>query len=111
VLDIQFVEGKSQLLESSQKEVKKLADYLKQNPKLKAEIRGHVCCGNNMAISKMRAKTVYKRLIQLGVKKNRLSFVGRSNLEPIVFPEKTNADRQKNRRVDVIFSFPDVEAE
>jgi flagellar motor protein MotB len=52
----------------------------------------------------MRAKTVYKRLIQLGVKKNRLSFVGRSNLEPIIFPEKTNADRQKNRRVDVKFS-------
>lgn len=104
VLDIQFVEGKSQLLESSQKEVQKLADYLKENPKVKAEIRGHVCCGNNMAISKMRAKTVYKRLIQLGVKKNRLSFVGRSNLEPIVFPEKTNADRQKNRRVDVKFS-------
>ncbi len=104
VLDIQFVEGKSQLMESSQKEVKKLADYLKENPKVKAEIRGHVCCGNNMAISKMRAKTVYKRLIKLGVKKDRLSYVGRSNLEPIVFPEKTNADRQKNRRVDVKFS-------
>jgi outer membrane protein OmpA-like peptidoglycan-associated protein len=111
VLDIQFVEGKSKLLESSQKEVKRLADYLKENPKVKAEIRGHVCCGNNMAISKMRAKTVYKRLIHLGVKKNRLSFVGRSNLEPIVFPEKTNTDRQKNRRVDVIFSFPDVKTE
>lgn len=104
VLDIQFVEGKSQLLESSQKEVKKLADYLKENPKVKAEIRGHVCCGNNMAISKMRAKTVYKRLIKLGVKKDRLSYVGKSNLEPIVFPEKTNADRQKNRRVDVKFT-------
>jgi outer membrane protein OmpA-like peptidoglycan-associated protein len=104
VLDIQFVEGKSQLMESSQKEVKKLADYLKENPKVKAQIRGHVCCGNNMAISKMRAKTVYKRLIKLGVKKDRLSYVGKSNLEPIVFPEKTNADRQKNRRVDVKFS-------
>jgi outer membrane protein OmpA-like peptidoglycan-associated protein len=104
VLDIQFVEGKSKLMESSQKEVKKLADYLKENPKVKAQIRGHVCCGNNMAISKMRAKTVYKRLIKLGVKKDRLSYVGKSNLEPIVFPEKTNADRQKNRRVDVKFS-------
>lgn len=104
VLDIQFVEGKSQLLESSQKEVKKLADYLNENPKVKAEVRGHVCCGNNMTISKMRAKTVYKRLIKLGVEKDRLSYVGRSNLEPIVFPEKTNTDRQKNRRVDVKFS-------
>jgi len=104
VLDIQFVEGKSKLLESSQKEVKKLADYLNENPKVKAEIRGHVCCGNNMTISKMRAKTVYKRLIKLGVEKDRLSYVGRSNLEPIVFPEKTNTDRQKNRRVDVKFS-------
>lgn len=104
VLDIQFVEGKSQLLESSQKEVKKLADFLNENPKVNAEIRGHVCCGNNMTISKIRAKTVYKRLIKLGVKKDRLSYVGRSNLEPIIFPEKTNADRQKNRRVDVRLS-------
>jgi len=104
VLDIQFVEGRSQLLESSQREVKKLAEYLEEHPKVKAEIRGHVCCGNNMSISKMRAKTVYKRLIKLGVSKERLSYVGRSNLEPIVFPETTNADRQKNRRVDVKFS-------
>lgn len=104
VLDIQFVEGRSQLLESSQIEVKKLANYLDEHPKVKAEIRGHVCCGNNMSISKMRAKTVYKRLIKLGISKERLSYVGRSNLEPIIFPEQTNSDRQKNRRVDVKFS-------
>jgi outer membrane protein OmpA-like peptidoglycan-associated protein len=101
VLDISFKEGTSKILESSYMEITRLVIYLKENPSVKAEIRGHVCCGNNMHISQSRAKSVYKRLIKQGISKNRLSFKGMSNKEPLVFPETTNADRQKNRRVDV----------
>lgn len=101
VLDISFKEGTAKILESSYKEITKLVIYLKENPAVKAEIRGHVCCGNNMRISQSRAKSVYKRLIKQGISKDRLSYKGMSNKEPLVFPETTNADRQKNRRVDV----------
>lgn len=101
VLDISFKEGTSKILESSYREITKLVVYMKENPGVKAEIRGHVCCGNNMRISQSRAKSVYKRLIKQGVSKDRLSYRGMSNKEPLVFPETTNADRQKNRRVDV----------
>lgn len=104
VLDIQFIEGKSKILEKSYREITKLAIYLAENKNVNAEIRGHVCCGKNMRISKQRAKSVYKRLLKQGIEKDRLSFVGKSNEEPLVFPETTNADRQMNRRVDVKLS-------
>lgn len=101
VLDITFKEGTSKILESSYSEITKLVVFLKENPTVKAEIRGHVCCGNNMRISQSRAKSVYRRLVKQGVSKDRLAYRGMSNKEPLVFPETTNADRQKNRRVDV----------
>ncbi|MEY3237593.1 MAG: hypothetical protein RI883_1694 [Bacteroidota bacterium] len=109
ILNISFKEGTAKIEKQSFVEIKKLADYLIIHPKAKnLLIRGHVCCGNNMRISKNRAKAVYKELQKMGVEKARLSFKGMSNKDPLVFPEKTNADRQKNRRVDVIFSTLDL---
>ncbi len=104
VINVQFKEGTSKILPISYREVTKVAQFMKENPLLKAEIRGHVCCGNNIRISKNRAKSVYKRLLKVGISKDRLSYSGKSNTEPLVFPEVTEADRQKNRRVDVKFS-------
>ncbi|MES2799225.1 MAG: OmpA family protein [Bacteroidota bacterium] len=104
VLDISFKEGTAQLLDVSKHEIAKLVAFLDEYPNVNAQIRGHVCCGNNLRISKNRAKSVYKELIKEGIGKNRLSFKGMSNTEPLVFPERTSADRQKNRRVDVKLS-------
>lgn len=103
ILNIEFVEGTSKIEKESYPEIKKLADYLHSNPSVKILIRGHVCCGNNMRISKNRARSIYNKLIKLGIDKNRLDYVGISNKEPLVFPEKTNEDRQRNRRVDIKF--------
>jgi outer membrane protein OmpA-like peptidoglycan-associated protein len=103
-LDIQFLTNTDVLLTKSYGEIRALADYLKRNPEVNALIRGHVCCAPNMKISKKRAKKVYKALITAGIPKKRLKFKGMSNTEPAVFPEESESDRQKNRRVDVIFS-------
>jgi outer membrane protein OmpA-like peptidoglycan-associated protein len=104
VINVQFKEGTAKILPTSYKEITKVAVFLAEHPELKAEIRGHVCCGKNMRISRNRAKAVYNRLRKAGIDKQRLSYVGRSNEEPLIFPEKTNSDRQTNRRVDVKFS-------
>jgi outer membrane protein OmpA-like peptidoglycan-associated protein len=104
IINVQFKEGTSKILPISYREVTKVAQFMKENPQLKAEIRGHVCCGNNLRMSKSRAKSVYKRLIKIGISKDRLSYIGKSNTEPLAFPEITETDRQKNRRVDVKFS-------
>ena len=42
-------------------------------------------------------------MVDLGISKKRLSYKGMSNNEPLVFPELSDADRQRNRRVDVQF--------
>ena len=108
ILNVEFFEGTAKMDLKSQAEVKKFAGFMKDHPNLGVLIRGHVCCGNNMRISKARAKSVYHELIKQGVEKSRLDYVGMSNTEPLVFPEKTNADRQRNRRVDVKFKVIDL---
>ena len=108
ILNVEFIEGSAKMDLKSQAEVKKFADFMNEHPNLSVLIRGHVCCGNNMRISKARAKAVYHELIKQGIAKKRLDYVGMSNTEPLVFPEKTNADRQRNRRVDVKFKVIDL---
>lgn len=103
ILNVEFLGGTARMELSSFSEVKKLAEYLKEHPEKIIVIRGHVCCGNNIRISRHRARTVYRELIKSGIEKSRLDFVGMSNNEPLVFPEETAADRQRNRRVDVQF--------
>lgn len=103
IMNIEFIEGTAKIKSSSFTEIKKMFDYLSTHPSVNILIRGHVCCGNNMRISKRRAKSVYKELLKMGLDKNRFDYIGMSNKEPLVFPEKTNEDRQRNRRVDVQF--------
>lgn len=103
ILNVEFFEGTSDLDEKSLKEIRNLADFLTKNANASIIIRGHVCCGKNMPMSKKRAKTVYKELIRLGIAKSRLDYIGMSNKEPLITPELTDSDRQKNRRVDVKF--------
>ena len=43
-------------------------------------------------------------LVKKGIDYNRLRYQGFSNNLLLVSPEKTEADREKNRRVDIIFS-------
>jgi hypothetical protein len=108
LLNIKFIEGKSKIQEDSYPEIDRLFKYLKENPNLTVVIRGHVCCGNNDRISKNRAKAVYRVLDRKGIARNRMQYIGMSNRDPLVFPEKSNADRQKNRRVDVKLMILDV---
>lgn len=102
-LSILFVGDKDIIVKSSLPELDELYQFLKGNDKISAHIRGHVCCKPNSKLSKERAQRVYEYLIQNSISKERLSFKGYSNNAPFIFPELTDADRQSNRRVDVIF--------
>lgn len=103
VIPIEFKGGKNKVLKESLHYLDTLAETMKNNTFLTAHIRGHVCCGNNQRISEKRAKAVYKYLVKNGVESHRLTFQGYSNTLPLVFPERTQEDRAKNRRVDIIF--------
>lgn len=104
VIPIKFKGGTNKVLPESLHYLDDLVDTMQNNTFLTAQIRGHVCCGNNERISEKRAKAVYKYLIKNGIESHRLTYKGYSNSEPLVFPERTNADRAKNRRVDIIFN-------
>ncbi|XOV67851.1 MAG: OmpA family protein [Fluviicola sp.] len=102
-LHLSFIEGKANICPSSEDNLQNLVEVLQNNPTVRANIRGHVCCGDNMRLSKNRAKKVYRSLIKAGIDRKRLDYEGLSNSEPLVTPELTSHDRRMNRRVEVIF--------
>ena len=105
VLNIQFVPGEAVFLnETSYSEANDLYVFLKENKNISALIRGHVCCKNDSVLSVQRAYSVYDFLIKRSIDPARLDFKGYSNKMPIVYPEYSEEERQKNRRVDVIFT-------
>lgn len=104
ILNIQFMGGTADLLQESEPEVENLYNFLAKNKNVTALIRGHVCCTSNPVIANGRAYKVYKILLDKGIEPERLDFKGYDNTLPIAIPEITEEDRQKNRRVDVIFN-------
>jgi outer membrane protein OmpA-like peptidoglycan-associated protein len=55
-------------------------------------------------ISYSRAKSVNDYLIRRGISEKRIGYEGYSNSIPLIKPELTEEDQQRNRRVDVIFT-------
>ena len=102
-LSILFVGDKDIIMKESETELNQLYNFLKKNSRLTAQIRGHVCCKANTKLSKARAERVYDYLVQNSISAHRLSYKGFSNKMPKVTPELSDADRQANRRVDVVF--------
>ncbi len=106
-----FLPGRHTLTESSIPSMAKLAKILKENPGLKIEIQGHICCqdvgdgydydskDNNLSVN--RAGYVYDYLLKNGIEKERLSYRGFGHLRPLVINEWTEADRDMNRRVEI----------
>lgn len=110
--NLNFLPGSHILRNESLPELQKLLDLLKQNPKLKIEIQGHICCEVGMPdgydydskdynLSHNRAKYVFDYLVQKGIDPKRLSYVGFGRKNPLIKEEKTEADKNKNRRVEI----------
>jgi outer membrane protein OmpA-like peptidoglycan-associated protein len=78
-----------------------LAYALDSMKSMKIEIVGHVCCVDNMKLSEKRAKAVYQFLVNQGIDKKRITFIGQSNHKPLV-KEITPEDERKNRRVEIV---------
>lgn len=81
-----------------------LQEQLEANPKWTVHVRGHVCCGPSKSISRRRARKAYRFLKKIGVRKERISHMGYSDDKPLVYPERTKEDAQKNRRVDFLIT-------
>lgn len=108
--NLEFVAGKSRLMESSKEEIEKLYNTLMNNPHIKIEIGGHINEPNkkprrlskeHFQISVNRAKSVYNYLDKKGISKDRMTYKGYGNSE-MLYPKPKNEDQQaKNRRVEI----------
>ena len=104
---LHFKTGRTILLKESFPKIKQLFLWLKKNRTISIEIQGHVCCSMSsrdpfmQQLSTGRARVIHDILIKSGVDPKRLSFKGYGFSRPKVFPEKSEADQQANRRVEI----------
>lgn len=102
--NLNFIGGSDKLLPESEPVLEELLQVLTDNPKLKIQIQGHVCCYRKdpADISRKRAKAIYKYLIEKGIKKRRLSFKSFEGKKPLFsIPEDTEEEKAANRRVEI----------
>ena len=99
--NIFFETNAAVLLPSSRPELIRLKEVLLENPGYKLEITGHTddvgSVESNLLLSLERAKAVALFLESEGVSKERLSYFGKGESEPIA-DNNTEAGRQANRR-------------
>lgn len=81
--------------------LKEILKAMRRNPDLEIELQGHVCCSNDEQLSVERARMVYYFLLANGIGKERLSYRGFSNKQPL-FKEVDARSRELNRRVEVL---------
>ncbi|HKW47315.1 MAG TPA: OmpA family protein [Gemmatimonadaceae bacterium] len=99
-----------QLREASKENLNNLANSLSKFGDSKLLLVGHTdnvgSDSYNLDLSRRRASAVGSYLISRGVPNARMSTSGRGETEPVA-PNDTDADRQKNRRVEVAITAGD----
>lgn len=104
---ILFDLGKASLMPASQISVAKLAGILTVFPQMNLSIEGYTdSTGSlelNMRLSTERARTVYEFLLGQGIAADRMKYQGFGPENPVA-PNDTEANRAKNRRVEVVLT-------
>jgi len=110
--NLNFEGGRHVLLRRSIPVLNELLEAMQQNPNLKIEIHGHVCCtatyldgrDNDLGsfdLSWQRAKVVYQYLLEKNVSADRMSYKGFGASQKL-FPEERDAyEQEENRRVEI----------
>jgi len=102
--NLNFYGNSGKVLPESEQILSDLLKVMQDNPNLKIDIQGHICCqlDDPVGVSHMRAVSVYEYLLKNGISKKRLnyrSFGGKRPLHPI--PESTPREQEENRRVEI----------
>jgi outer membrane protein OmpA-like peptidoglycan-associated protein len=113
VLDkIYFYPGRHVFRDISHEALEALYTMLMKRPDIRIRIEGHVCCTpgqtdaldedtykNELSIN--RALAVRDYLIKRGIAANRLEYAGFARQRPVVDPETSEEEADKNRRVEI----------
>ncbi|MBP8157023.1 MAG: OmpA family protein [Flavobacterium sp.] len=104
--NINFHFNSEKIMEQSQPLLLELLQILYDNPKLRIAIHGHICCnpnGMDTKLSYRRALVIFKYLTKYEIEVNRLSYKGFGSNDPIYkVPERNEAERKANRRVEIL---------
>lgn len=83
-----------------------LLQVLKDNPKLKIEIQGHICCTpgkDEEEIALKRCLSTYNYLVSNGIEKSRLKYKSFDATKPLYkIPEKNEDEKKANRRIEIL---------
>ena len=104
--NIYFYNMTPRILPKSRPVLIELLCALEDNPKLKIEIQGHICCQKVYDINElsvMRARAIYNYLVSQKINRKRLSYKGFGTSNPIYpIPEKSAFEQDENRRVEIV---------
>lgn len=104
--NIYFFNNSAKIVPKSESVFYDLLCVMVDNPKLKVEIQGHICCKKTTdfdSVSTARARAIYNFLIQNKINRNRLSFKGYGVSRPVhPIPEKNATEEDENRRVELL---------
>ncbi|MBN2802790.1 MAG: OmpA family protein [Deltaproteobacteria bacterium] len=108
ILDkIYFKYNKAVILQKSYEVLDDVVDVLKNYPQIKLiSVEGHTDtkgkAAYNKKLSAKRAKAVKDYLVKNGIESTRIESVGVGEERPLVSPEETEEDYEKNRRVEFV---------
>ena len=108
---IYFERSKAHILPKSFRELNKLANFLKENHDIRIRVEGHTDSNGKpkdlLELSQRRALAIKAYLVNRGIDEQRIESVGYGGQFPVV-DNSTEANRRKNRRVEVyIIKKPD----
>ncbi len=103
--NLYFVQSQPILLPESNPELDKIFDFLHKNVNVKIELQGHTDNQGdfdlNLKLSKDRAETIKKYLVEKGISTNRIKTKGFGSTLPIA-SNANELTRSKNRRVELM---------
>lgn len=111
--NILFYGGTPEFKPESTPALNNLVLVMRNNPNLKIEIQGHICCEKankdgwddvykDHNLSSNRARAVYHHLISKGIDENRMTFKGFGASRKLYPRERDEEERGKNRRVEIL---------
>lgn len=104
--NINFHFNSEKVMDQSFPLLEELLNIMLNNPSLRIEIHGHICCNpnpNDTKLSYRRALVILKYLTKRGIAVNRLAFKGYGSNDPIYkVPERNEKERTANRRVEIL---------
>ena len=111
-LEMEFDQNSAVIRPQYREELRKVANFMKANPKVTAAVEGHT--GNlqatkqlAMEISQKRAQNVTNYLVtEFGVERSRLTAEGFGQTRRFAYNTSVEG-RQENRRVNIVLDFPD----